>query len=245
MKKPKMVLFDYGHTLLYEPEYNFSRGEEAVFEYITENPHNITPEQSNDFASKLFADFDRARQLGFEIHEWQALRTQYERLGLKFSLPMEELETVMWDAVSVGERMPNVAEMLAYLKGQGIRTGVISNIGWSGLALTRRINRLLPENEFEFIIASSEYAVRKPNPLLFEIALEKAGLDASEVWYCGDNIKADVLGSHGVGIFPVLYTCDSVEKSAWTANQDANPKFDFEFLHIHDWNEIVNILKIL
>lgn len=245
MKKPRMVLFDYGHTLLYEQEFSFLHGEQAVFKYITENPHNITPEQSNDFANKLFADFDRARQLGFEIHEWQALRTQYERLGLKFSLPMDELETVMWDAVSVGARMPNVAEMLAYLKERDIKTGVISNIGWSGLALERRINRLLPENEFEFIIASSEYAVRKPNPLLFEIALEKAGLDASEVWYCGDNIKADVLGSHGAGIFPVLYTCDSVEKSVWTANQDANPKFDFEFLHIHDWSEMVDILKTL
>lgn len=245
MKKPQMILFDYGHTLLYEQEFSFLRGEQAVFEYITENPHNITPEQSNDFANKLFADFDRARQLGFEIHEWQALRTQYERLGLKFSLPMAELETVMWDAVSVGERMPNVEYMLAYLKSQGIRTGVISNIGWSGLALERRINRLLPENEFEFIIASSEYAVRKPNPLLFEIALERAWLDASEVWYCGDNIKADVLGSHGVGIFPGLYACDSVEKSVWTANQDANPKFDFEFLHIHDWSEMVDILKTL
>lgn len=138
MKKPQMILFDYGHTLLYEQEFSFLRGEQAVFEYITENPHNVTPEQSNDFANKLFADFDRARQLGFEIHEWQALRTQYERLGLKFSLPMDELETVMWDAVSVGERMLNVAEMLAYLKSQGIRTGVISNIGWSGFALTRR-----------------------------------------------------------------------------------------------------------
>lgn len=138
MKKPQMILFDYGHTLLYEQEFSFLRGEQAVFEYITENPHNVTSEQSNDFANKLFADFDRARQLGFEIHEWQALRTQYERLGLKFSLPMDELETVMWDAVSVGERMLNVAEMLAYLKSQGIRTGVISNIGWSGFALTRR-----------------------------------------------------------------------------------------------------------
>lgn len=72
-----------------------------------------------------------------------------------------------------------------------------------------------------------------------------ACIDASEVWYCGDNIKADVLGSHGVGIFPVLYACDSVERSAWTANQDANPKFDFEFLHIHDWSEMVDILKTL
>lgn len=245
MKKPQMILFDYGHTLLHEQDFSFLRGEQAVFKYITENPHNITPEQSNDFASKLFADFDRARQLGFEIHEWQALRAQYERLGLKFSLPMDELETVMWDVVSVGSQMPKVERMLAFLKENGIRSGVISNIGWSGIALERRINRLLPENEFEFIVASSEYGIRKPNPLLFEIALEKAGLSASDVWYCGDNIKADVYGAHGAGIFPVLYTCETVERSEWTANQEAHPSFDFEFLHIHDWDEMVDVLKTL
>lgn len=245
MKRPQMILFDYGHTLLYEQDFSFLRGEQEVFKYITENPHNITPEQSNDFASKLFEDFDRARQLGFEIHEWQALRTQYERLGLKFSLPMDELETVMWDVVSVGSRMPKVERMLAFLKESGIRSGVISNIGWSGIALERRINRLLPENEFEFIVASSEYGIRKPNPLLFEIALEKAGLSASDVWYCGDNIKADVYGAHGAGIFPVLYTCETVERSEWTAHQETDPKFDFEFLHIHDWDEMVDVLKTL
>ncbi len=245
MEEPRMILFDYGHTLLYEQDFSFLLGEQAVFKYITENPHNITPEQSNDFAGKLFADFDRARQLGFEIHEWQALRTQYERLGLKFSLPMDELETVMWDAVSIGSQMPKVERMLAFLKESGIRSGVISNIGWSGTALERRINRLLPENEFEFIIASSEYGIRKPNPLLFEIALEKAGLSASDVWYCGDSIKADVYGAHGVGIFPVLYTCKTVERSDWTANQEEDPQFDFEFLHIHDWDEMVDLLKTL
>ena len=26
MKKPKMMIFDYGHTLCYEPEQNYERG---------------------------------------------------------------------------------------------------------------------------------------------------------------------------------------------------------------------------
>ena len=45
---------------------------------------------------------------------------------------------------------------------------------------------------------SCEYVFRKPNPLLFELALKKAGLPASDVWFCGDNMTArideDVLG---------------------------------------------------
>jgi putative hydrolase of the HAD superfamily len=38
-------------------------------------------------------------------------------------------------------------------------------MGWSGKALEARIDRLLPENRFEFVIASSEYMIRKLNPL--------------------------------------------------------------------------------
>ena len=48
-----------------------------------------------------------------------------------------------------------------------------------------RINRLLPKNNFEFIITSSNYIFRKPHKRLFDLALEKAGLRPEEVWYIG------------------------------------------------------------
>jgi len=37
MQKPKMILFDYGHTLLYEPGLDFLRGEKALFQYVVKN----------------------------------------------------------------------------------------------------------------------------------------------------------------------------------------------------------------
>ncbi len=243
MKKPQMILFDYGHTLLYEPGFDFVRGQRAVFEYITENPHGVTPEQADAFSTQLFRQMGEVRKAGYELHEWQMLRAQYEQFGLKFSIPIEQVERVLWWNTSTGEKMPKVEKMLDFLKQNGIRTGVISNIGWSGAALKERIDRLLPQNEFEFVVASSEYGIRKPNPLLFRIALEKAHIDPSEVWYCGDSIFADVNGAHGAGIFPVLYTCRSVEPSVWVENQEENPQLGFEFLHIHDWDEIIDILR--
>lgn len=44
MMRPKMILFDYGHTLLYEPSYDFLRGEIAAFRHVRENPRGVTPE---------------------------------------------------------------------------------------------------------------------------------------------------------------------------------------------------------
>ena len=62
---------------------------------------------------------------------------------------------------------------------------MISNIAHSAAVVTERINRLLPENAFEFIITSSSYMFRKPNRRIFDLALEKAELASEDVWYIG------------------------------------------------------------
>ena len=68
-----------------------------------------------------------------------------------------------------------------------------------------RINETIPANHFEFIIATSEYMFRKPNRRIFDLALEKANLQADEVWYIGDDYECDVVGARNAGIFPVWY----------------------------------------
>lgn len=243
MKKPEMILFDYGHTLLCEPEFDALRCEEAAFPYIVENPQHLTAEQIYAEVQKLFKRLQKARDNGIEIHQWQFMRLIYEYLGLAFSVSYEELEEIQWMAASPGAVMPKTEKMLAHLEKAGIRTAVISNIGWSGQALTRRINRLLPNNRFEFIMASSEYAVRKPDRMLFETALRKAGLLPEQVWYCGDSVKADVLGAHEAGIYPVLYEGSAPCDENPVLRENAGVKTDFDYLHIHDWDELIAALS--
>ena len=119
----------YGNTLLYETDTDFLKGERAVFECICENPQHATPEEVCDFGTKLFEKFRQCRKCGYEFHEWQILKCKYERYGITFSVPMDEVEKIIWTNSSVGKRMHYVEEMLHLLHKQGIRTGVISNIG--------------------------------------------------------------------------------------------------------------------
>jgi len=241
MKKPKMILFDYGHTLLCEPGFDFLHGEEALFQYIKSNKNNLTPKQVCDFSQELFERIGVVRELGFELHEWELQRFLYEYLGIELSISLPEAEKIFWYHVSTGAVMPNADRIIDYINSNGIRSGVISNISFSGAALTERINRLLPHNKFEFIIASSEYMFRKPNPMLFELALKKAGLNAGDVWFCGDNIKADVEGSAAVGIFPVWYEDETMENPSRKQGESAVP--DCDHLHIHDWLELIDVLE--
>ncbi len=233
LKKPDMIMFDYHNTLVAEPDWSAESGNKSLMKYITRNPRGCTYEDIIAQYHAVFSEISRVRRsLGYEISGVAGSKLVYEGLGIGLSLTDSELEQVFWNAASRGKVLPFAAEMLKCLRSAGIRTAVISNNAWSGRALKARLDRLLPENGFEFHISSCDYMVRKPDRRLFEAALSKAGLSADRVWYCGDVFEKDVVGAHGAGMFPVLYS--GVERAA-----------DFDFLKINDWRELIALLKNL
>ena len=73
MKKPEMIIFDYGHTLLYEPGFDVLRGERAAFSYIVENPRHLTAEQVSTAVQELFGELQGLRESDIEIFGDQIL----------------------------------------------------------------------------------------------------------------------------------------------------------------------------
>ena len=241
MRLPKMIIFDYGQTLAYEPQFDLMRGYKALMPHIVKNPDKVTAQELKLFGDEIFSRQRYVMSTGYEPHGHRGNRAIFDYFGLELDVDVAEAERIIWDNTSVGAIMPHADEMLTYLKELGIRTGVISNMGWSGKALTDRLNRLFPENEFEFILASSEYGIRKPDPILFEIALRKAGLPTRDVWFCGDNIVADINGAHGAGMYPVLYLDETVEKPF--GDRNAGLTVGFDHLRINDWREMMDALS--
>ena len=92
----------------------------------------------------------------------------------------------------------------------------------------------------EIILCSCEDATRKPAPAFFRLALRKAGLSPEEVWYCGDNPRADVWGAHGAGLFPVHYVNTELPCPYRSAADELEP--DFPHLRIGDWSELLPAL---
>ncbi len=241
MNLPKMIIFDYGYTLIHEQRFDSERGTEAVLKHANRNKNKLSAKEVSAFSNRLFEDISgRSRINGLDIHNHMFQKLLYEYLEIDFKLAPTELEKVFWDNAAPGSVMPEADKMIEYINAKGIRSGVISNMGFSGEALTERINRFLPENRFEFIIASSEYVFRKPNPILFELALKKAGLQPGEVWFCGDSTIADVQGASSAGLFPVWYEsrleCYYRDKSENIAPVCAH-------LHIREWTELIELLE--
>lgn len=240
MKLPKMIIFDYGHTLGYEPGFDKTRGNQAVFERIKVNRYGKTAEDIQNFANELTNEIKLHTNSVVEVHAHIFDRILYEYLGIELDVSLNEIETIFWDNAAPGSIMPDADKLITYVNSRKIRSGVISNITFSGHTLANRLNRLLPDNQFEFIMASSEYVFRKPHRVIFETAIRKSGLKPDEIWYCGDNTRADIIGASNVGIFPVWYE-SRLECSYRDKSLDIAP--DCTYLHIHEWSELIEILE--
>ncbi|MCI8969346.1 MAG: HAD-IA family hydrolase [Lachnospiraceae bacterium] len=210
MKTPKMILFDYGQTLVAESKFDGVRGTAAVLQHAVRNKYNLSAEQVQARANEInqeFGRFDPEKRHLFQIEIPNTMFTPYlyESLGIEIALTNAEIDTIFWDAAAPGAATEGVEDFLKFLKNRGIRTGVISNISYAPSVVAARINRLLPENAFEFILTSSNYIFRKPHRRIFDLALEKADLRSDEVWYIGDQYECDVKGALNAGLYPVWY----------------------------------------
>lgn len=235
MNKPKMILFDYGQTLVNESVFNGVAGETALLAKAITNRSNATAEEIQHFIDELEDDIgrfnpDTVDNYKYEIHNYNFLRYVYEYFDVSFDMEQWEMEKLFWDNASPAVPTDGIEALLEYLHDNHIRTGVISNISFGEEALKKRIDELIPTNHFEFIMASSEYVFRKPSQYIFNLALKKAGLSAEEVWYCGDNPVCDVEGSAGVGMTAVWYLGAARFKSKL-------PKA--EHIVIRDWKDMI------
>jgi putative hydrolase of the HAD superfamily len=67
------------------------------------------------------------------------------------------------------------------------------------------LEKLRLSQYFEFSLAGGEVGSFKPEPGIFQAALERMDASAQETAYVGDNYFADVVGSRRAGLQPVLY----------------------------------------
>ncbi len=75
--------------------------------------------------------------------------------------------------------------------------------------------------------------LRKPNKRIFDLALEKAELKPSQVWYIGDQYECDIKGASNAGLFPVWYT---------GAIDTASPE-DETILTVTSWKKLMKLME--
>lgn len=97
---------------------------------------------------------------------------------------------------------------LEELRERGLYLGLITN--WDTSA-----RKIMEEKDiskyFQTIVVSGEEGVEKPDPLIFQRALDDSGLLPHQLLYVGDNYWDDIKGAKGVGVKGILIQRHPVE----------------------------------
>ena len=109
-------------------------------------------------------------------------------------MPLEMAPTLALDAL----------ETVGALKQRGLALALVCNAGFTTAPHLRVLLNhygLLPH--FDALVFSDEEQIAKPNPRIFQLALDRLGLDASECAFIGDNPHTDISGALTSGLFAI------------------------------------------
>lgn len=116
-----------------------------------------------------------------------------------------------------GRAFPHAIEVLTQLKNQ-YKLAIISNVLPTTTADV--VHELLREAQlfdfFDVIVVSSEVEISKPDPRIFEIALDELDVKPEEAVMIGNTISTDIFGGNRVGMKTVLIqTGQEYQRSGW------------------------------
>jgi len=104
--------------------------------------------------------------------------------------------------------IPGSREALAALKARGVKLAIVSNADGSVEAQLAGDGICQvgpgPGVEVDAVLDSSVVGVAKPDPRMFELALERVGVAPEHAIHVGDTPAADVDGAAAAGVTPVL-----------------------------------------
>ena len=120
-----------------------------------------------------------------------------------FHLDSEFADAALWV-----DPVPGSREGLRALADVGVRLGIVSNAdGMMGSRLAQiglcQVGPGIGVN-IECVVDSGNVGVMKPDPRIFQAAIDLLGLDPDQVWYVGDMPAIDVVGARRAGIRPFL-----------------------------------------
>ena len=98
-------------------------------------------------------------------------------------------------------RLPGRREALERIRALGYRMAVVSN---SDGTMRRTVSRIGLAHLFDGLIDSTVVGFEKPDPRIFEVALETIGARPERTVHVGDLHAADVVGARAAGVHAVL-----------------------------------------
>lgn len=204
----KHIFFDLDHTL-----WDFEINSAKTFEFIF-NQSKIDV-KLNDFLSHYIPINHKYWKL-YREEKISKPKLRYGRLkeafdGLKYSISDDMIhhlsETYIDNLSNYNTLFDGTVEILDYLSPK-YQLHIITN-GFEEVQLKK-----LQKSEilyfFDKVITSESVGVKKPNPIIFNHALEVANAEPEYSMMIGDNLEADIQGAQQIGMQTIFFNIHNV-----------------------------------
>lgn len=204
----KAVIFDIDETL-----YSYKRAHAVAFARVcdfAQQELSIPPQEMKTYYDAELGTMKQ--QLGPQAAIHNRL-IRFLRILEQKQLPLSYarvLDSLYWNTlVDAAVPEPGCIQALEELKQAGYILGVGTNmtLDWQLV----KLERLGLLSYFSFVVSSEEAGVEKPQPELFALCAQKAGVSPAECLFVGDSLKGDVLGAENAGMQALWYAPDQAD----------------------------------
>jgi len=202
-------------------------------------------------ASVLTVSFDDFRRLWSETTYERntgiipTIETNIEHICRKLGVSVDYMKIrlateVRFDFVAdTMKPRQDAIDVLSYLQSQGLKVGLISNCS-PDAPLIWRDTPFAPL--FDVVVFSSSAGVKKPEPRVYQLAVEQLAVEPSRCLYIGDGDSRELTGASQVGMHAVLVRVPDEDSSdvRWEDSSDAE---EWDGSVISSLKEVLELVK--
>ncbi|MBW8009937.1 MAG: HAD family hydrolase [Chloroflexi bacterium] len=209
MPAKKAVLFDLGNTLIYFdgvwPEV-FAKADQQLVDFLEDMGIELDRDIfTREFRERLNAYYEQRESEFIEHTTAFILRTLLSEMG-HGDLSDTSLNPALEQMYAVSQAHWHIVEdtipCLETLRELGYRLGIVSNASHDA-DVQKLVENANIRSYFDIVLSSAACGIRKPNPKIFEIALDKLKIGPTEAVMVGDTLGADILGARNANIFSI------------------------------------------
>ncbi len=227
------VLFDLDNTL-----FDHDKAEVEALKEVHSLYHQIFSGVSFEtFHSKFRVNNDKLWELlvAGEITRWESREERFSRTlsdcGRDTTLAGEMFSAYLSIYIYYHFMIDGTETLIQTLHKNNYRLGIITN-GFTTVQ-ENKMDQLGIRDYFTTIVMSEHVGVMKPNPKIFDVALQSIGCEAHECLFVGDSFSSDVKGAVNAGMQAVWF------------NPSGKPPSNGNDIHYHSITHLKDILTLL
>lgn len=192
----ELVLFDLDQTLL-DKQQTLTVFSEYQYEH---------------FALHRYADLHTFKHTFISLNNQPLPKTfVYEELGRQFGIPDKLLEKLLQHLnhhfPESSEGFPGLHPMLEALHKKNCKIGIVTN--GRDFYQRNKITSLAIQQYLDLIVTSGQLNIRKPDPKIFQYALDYFRVQAANTVFIGDHPEADIFPAKEMGMLTIHKTADT------------------------------------